>query len=125
MTSPNWIDAVIDGGPDFFDGGTVTRVDVCTSEPANYAAIVSLVGYTLTGGDFTKAAGDVSGRKVTMGAQTAATAGSAGTGNFLAFSNGSNLMYGVIDGDGDVIASGQQVDIAATDVYEVQAAINE
>lgn len=125
MAVPKWADAVYEGGLNFFTGGTVTRVDVCATEPTVYGDISSLVGYTLTGGDFTKAAGDTSGRKVTLGAKSGATGTAAGNGNYLAFSNGSNTLYGVIAGDGDAVAIGQVVNIAATDVYEVNAAISE
>jgi len=128
MAAPNWIDAVLDGGPNFFTGGSVTRVDVCNTEPTTYGTIVSnsLAGYVIDGADFTKAAGDTNpGRKVTMGAQTGATASAAGNGNFLAFSNGTDTYYGVIAADGDAIGNGQQVDLAAVDVYEVQAPTTE
>ena len=126
MASPNWADAVYDAGLDFFTAGNVTRVDVCGTEPTTYAqatSTYSLANYTgLVGGDFTKAAGDVSGRKVTLGAKTGAIAGAAGNGNFIAFTNGTDTLYGVINGDGDAIGVGQQVDIAAVDVLEITAA---
>lgn len=120
MTTPNWIDAAIDGGLDYIAANT-TRVHVCSAEPANYAGIaaVQLAIYTVSGANFTKANGDTSGRKLTLGALSGNTATGAGNGTHIAFSNGSNTMYGVIAGDGDAIANGQQVDIAAVDVWEI------
>lgn len=120
MATPNWIDAVIDGGLDYIAANT-TRVHVCSAEPANYAGIaaVLLAQYTVTSGNFTKANGDTSGRKITLGALSGNTATAAGNGSHIAFSNGSDTLYGVISGDGDAIANGQQVDIAAVDVWEI------
>jgi hypothetical protein len=127
MASPNWVDAVYDGGLNFFTAGTATRVIVCGTEPTNYtqaATTYKLAEYTLVGGDFTKAAGDVSGRKVILGAKSGAVATGTGTGSFLAFTNGTDTLYGVIDGDGDAITTGQTVNIAATDVLEIRAAVD-
>lgn len=120
MATPNWIDAVIDGGLDYIVSNA-TRVHICSAEPANYAGIaaVELVQYTVTGGNYTKAAGDVSGRKLTLGALTGNTATAAGNGTHVAFSNGTDTLYGVIAGDGDAIATGQLVDTAAVDVWEI------
>jgi hypothetical protein len=124
MASPNWIDAVYDGALDII-ADNCTRVDICTSEPANYAAIsgVSVANYTLTAGDgngdWTIANGDTSGRKLTCGAQSGNNGTGTGAANFLAYSDGSALMYGVIDGDGDTVNSGSPVNIAAVDVLEI------
>lgn len=119
MATPNWIDAVIDGGLDYI-AANVTRVHVCSSEPAAYANIAAaqLAEYTVAGGNFTKA-DDTSGRKITLGALSGNTATAAGNGTHIAFSNGSTTLYGVISGDGDAIANGQQVDIAAVDVWSI------
>lgn len=125
MATPNWVDAVYDGGLNFFTAGNITRVHVCGTEPTTYAqasATYLLAEYTVDGTDFTKAAGDVSGRKVTLGAQTGAIATAAGNGSFIAFTNGVDTLYGVIDGDGDAVVIGQQVDISAVDALELRAA---
>lgn len=119
MATPNWIDAVIDGGLDYIVNN-VTRVHVCSAEPANYAGIsaVELVQYTVNSGNFTKA-DDTSGRKVTLGALSGNVATGTGNGSHVAFSNGSNTLYGVISGDNDSINATQQVDIAAVDVWSI------
>lgn len=126
MATPNWSTAVLDGGPNFFTAGNVTRVDVCHTEPTTYAEIAaaSRASYTLTGSDFTKSAGTVSGRKVTRAAKTGAIATGAGNGNFLAYSNGSDTLYGVLDGDGDAILAGQVVNLSAQEIYEVLAPVD-
>jgi hypothetical protein len=57
---------------------------VCTTEPANYAGIAALIlvgPIVMAGGDFVKANGDVSGRKITVAAkngQEVLATGSAG-----------------------------------------------
>jgi hypothetical protein len=127
MASPNWADAVYDGGLNFFTAGTATRAIVCSTEPTNYtqaATTYKLAEYTLVGGDFTKSAGTVSGRKVVLGAKTGAVATGTGAGNFVAFTNGTDTLYGVIDGDGDAITTGQTVNIAATTVLEIRASVD-
>ena len=124
MASPNWIDAVLDGALDII-ADNCTRVDICTSEPANYAAIagVTVGNYTLTAGDgngdWVIANGDTSGRKLTMTAQSGNNGTGTGAANFLAFSDGSALLYGVIDADGDTVNSGSPVNISAVDVWEI------
>lgn len=123
MATPNWIDAVYDGGLDFI-AANVTRVHICSSEPADYAAIAGaeLAVYTVSGANFSKAAGDTSGRKSILGTLSGNTATASGNATHIAFSNGSTTLYGVIAGDGDAVASGQQADVAAVDVLEILAA---
>ena len=121
MASPSFIDAVLDGGLDFV-AANFTRAIVCSTEPTTYAQAATtykLVEYTISSGNFTKANGDTSGRKITLGALSGNSATAAGNGNFIAFTNGSNTLYGVIDGDGDAISNGQQVNMSAVDVWEI------
>ena len=88
-------DATIDGLLDVIAGSTILHV--CSGEPANYAGIaaVSLADVVVDSGDFTKANGDTSGRKVTVGAQTAFTVDNTGTATHiaLAVSGTSTLTY--------------------------------
>lgn len=113
-----------------FDGAldvvaTATAVHVCTSEPADHAGIaaVSVGNYTLTAGDglgdWTIADGDVSGRKITLGAQSGNNGTATGAANFLAFTDGSTLLL-TIAGDGDTVNSGSAFTIAAANVLELR-----
>ena len=101
-----------------------TAVHACTSAPANHAGIaaVSVGNYTLTAGDgngdWTIANGDVSGRKITLGAQSGNNGTGTGAANFLAFTDGSTLHY-VADADGDTVNSGSPWTIGAFDVWEI------
>jgi hypothetical protein len=123
MASPSWSDAVIDGGIDYIRNNC-TRVDVCTTEPTTYTeatSTYSVASYVVDSSDFTKANGDVSGRKVTLAQQTGNNGTGTGAANFLAFSKttGSEFL-GVIDGDGDTVNSGSPVTINAVVVWEIR-----
>ena len=109
---------------------TATAVHACTAEPANHAGIaaVTVGNYTLTAGDgngdWTIADGDTSGRKITLGAQSGNNATGTGAGNFLAFTDGTTLVY-VTDGSGETLNSGSPWTIGAFDVAEILDPVNE
>lgn len=126
--SPNWADAVYDGALDII-ADNVSRVDADTTEPTTYAEATSTytVGnYTLTvgdgNGDWTIANGDTSGRKLTLEAQSGNNGTGTGAANFLGFTNGTDTLYGVVDGDGDTINSGSAWSITATNILEIRDA---
>jgi len=78
-------DATIDSMFDYIDQSSIMHV--CSAEPANYAGIaaVSLADVALTPDtDFTKANGDVSGRKVTIAAKNAVVVDNTGTATHIA-----------------------------------------
>jgi hypothetical protein len=116
-------DNVLDGALDVV--ATATAVHICSAEPANQAGIaaVTLGSYTLTAGDgngdWTIANGDVSGRKLTLGAQSGNNATGSGDADWLAFTDGTTLLL-TIAGDGDAVNSGSPFTIAATNVYEIR-----
>jgi hypothetical protein len=104
---------------------TCTAVHVCTSEPANHAGIaaVSVGSYVLTAGngngDWTIANGDISGRKLTLLAQSGNNGSASGAANFLAFTDGTTKLLSIA-GDGDTVNSGSPFTIAATNVLELR-----
>lgn len=77
---------------------TCTNLNFCTSQPANYAAIsgVSIASKVLTAGDgngdYTITDGDVSGRKLTVAAQTALTLTANGTVAWAVLDDGVTLL---------------------------------
>lgn len=77
---------------------TCTRMVVCSGQPANFAGIaaVALADVVLTAGDgngdYVIANGDVSGRKITVGAQTGVTIDSSGTATHVSLDDGSVLQ---------------------------------
>jgi hypothetical protein len=111
-------DSVLDGLLDVI--ATATRVSACTSQPANFAGIaaVSVGNYTLTGGSYTKANGDVSGRKITLGAQSGNNGTATGAANYLAYDNGSTLLF-VTAASGQTVNSGSPWTIGSYKVCEV------
>lgn len=78
---------------------TCTRQSLCSGQPANYAGIaaVSLGSYTLTAGDgngdYVIANGDVSGRKLTVGAQSGNNATASGSATHVALDDGTTLLH--------------------------------
>lgn len=94
-----------------------TRLHVCSAQPANYAGIaaVELAQKPTMTGSYTKANGDVSGRKNTVPAQTGMSITTSGTANHIVISNGSSIMYLVTTCTSQALTSGGTVDSSAFD----------
>lgn len=70
-----------------------TRIDLCSSEPANYAAVAGISLGNKTGLTLTAAAnGAVSGRRTTTPAITDGTTTATGTATHWALTNGSSIL---------------------------------
>jgi len=88
-------DVFIDGGLDRIDN--CVTLTVCSAQPANFAGIaaVKLAAVTLTagagGGDYTKANGDVSGRKLSVLQQAAITIDTTGTATHIVLDDGVDI----------------------------------
>lgn len=104
------------------DIATCTAVHYCSAEPANHAGIaaVTLGNKTLTGASFAKAAGDVSGRKLTLNAQTAITPTDNGTVTFAAFTDGTTLKK-TVPMTARAVATGQSWEHGAIKLWEIRA----
>jgi hypothetical protein len=89
-------DSVFDAGLATITSGG-TRIDLCSSEPANYAAISGVTLGNKTGLTTGSAAnGAVNGRRVTVPAISSGAPGSVtgtGTATHWALSNGSSTLY--------------------------------
>ena len=127
MASPNWIDSVLDAGLHEI-ADNVDRVDICHTEPTTYAdatSTYSVASYDLTvgvgNGDWVITDGAVSGRKLGLTEQAGNNGTATGAANFIAFTKTTgNVLYGVIDGDGDTVNNGSPVTITAVDVWEIK-----
>ena len=106
---------------DVLDGSLVvaasaTRIVATNGQPASFAAAEAgkLVEAPLTGGDFTLAAGDVSGRKVTVASKTGLSVLVNGTADHVALLDvaGSRLLY-VTSCPAQALATGGTVSIAS------------
>jgi len=93
-----------------------TQIHVCSGEPANYAGIaaVQLAEATISG-SYTKAAGDTSGRKNTLPAQTTISIGATGTATHVVVSNNTDTMFLVTTCTSQALTSGGTVDTNALD----------
>ena len=70
-----------------------TRIDLCSSEPANYAAVAGVSLGNKTGLTLTAVAnGAVSGRRTTTPAITDGTTTASGTATHWALTNGSSIL---------------------------------
>ncbi len=107
-------DGFIDGGLDAIDGSTT--LSVCSAEPANQAAIAGLALATVVidGSDFTKANGDVSGRKVTVGQQTDVSISASGTANHVVIDDGTDFYATTCTSQ--ALTSGGTVTVPAWDI---------
>lgn len=86
-------DAMIDGG--LTKHGTNTRVTVLTGEPTSITDITTtmkLATTSLTGGDFTIANGDTSGRKSTVAQKTGVSITASGTATHVALDDGTDWV---------------------------------
>lgn len=94
-----------------------TRQVVCSGQPANFAGIaaVALADVTIDAGDFTKANGDTSGRKVTVGQQATVPIDASGTATHIAYDDGATLRY-VTTCTSQALTSGGTVTVPAHDI---------
>jgi len=108
-------DGFLDGGLDAIDGSTA--LNICTAEPSSIAECDSLSlipAHTTAGGDFTKANGDASGRKVTVAQQADLSIDASGTATHVAINDGSD--YYVTTCTSQVLTSGGTVTVPAWDI---------
>lgn len=107
-------DGFIDGGLDAIDGST--RLAVLPSEPANIAAITSslLASVVIDGTDFTKANGDISGRKLTVSTQVDMSISTTGTATHVSIDNG--VDFYVTTCTSQALTSGGTVTTPAWDI---------
>jgi hypothetical protein len=115
-------DAVIDLMLDQI--GAATRLFICSAEPSSYTNArdtVDLATHILTGGDFSKANGDTSGRKLILAAQNGFTVDHDGTATHYALgieATTTLLLVGTLTSQ--VLTNGNLVNFPATDVDEIR-----
>jgi len=124
-------DTVLDGGLSYI-ADTGDTLHLCSQEPTTYteaSSTYTLANIALTegdgNGDYTIAAGDTSGRKITLGAQTVNVTGS-GTATHYAIVDavGSELIATNTMQNVALSGSGTQ-DVSAVDVLELQDPVSE
>ena len=110
------LDAIMDAALAYVSSNA-NQIRVCATQPTTRTAAVTtnnLASGTVTGGSFTLANGDTSGRKHTVAAQTALSITTSGTGDHIAITSATELLV-VTTCTGQVLTSGGTVDTAAFD----------
>jgi hypothetical protein len=111
-------DAVLDLLLDGIATGTI--LTVCSAQPTTRTEAVTtykLADVVVDSGDFSKANGDTSGRKVTVAQQASVPVDTTGTATHVAICDGSNLLA-VTTCTSQSLTSGNTVTVPAHD-YEV------
>ena len=106
-------DAVLDALLDAVAAGTI--LTVCSAQPTTRTEAVTtyaLADVVTDSGDFSKADGDTSGRKVTVGQQDNVPVDSSGTATHVAVCDGTDLLY-VTTCTSQVLTSGNTVTVPA------------
>jgi hypothetical protein len=108
-------DLMMDASLDYVAGATTMLV--CSSQPVDRAAALAaaLADVTMSGGDYTKANGDTSGRKVTVAQKSAVAIDTSGTATHVALIDGSTLRY-VTTCTSQALTAGGTVTIPAWDI---------
>jgi len=110
-------------------GGTsagATELTICSTQPTTYAeahTTYKLAAVTLTPASaFTLAAGDTSGRKITLGAQNGITVAADGNAQHYALTiTGSSTLLLVGTLTAQQVYTGNTINFPATDVDEIRA----
>ena len=109
-------DDLLDNGPAYLKA-ECTEITVCSAEPTTYTqahTTYKLADVVVDTADFTLAAGDVNGRKVTQAAQSGITVDADGTANHIAFNDtGATKLLMVKPITAQVVAIGNTITIPA------------
>lgn len=100
---------------------TGVTLAVCSQEPTTHTEATStykLASTTISSGDFSKAAGDTSGRKVTIAEQEDITVDDSGDADHVAISDGTDLLL-VTTATSQTLTSGNTVTVPSFD-YEIR-----
>lgn len=111
-------DSVLDTALDKVATGTI--LTVCSAQPTTRTEAVTtykLADVVVDSGDYTKANGDTSGRKVTVAAQADIAIDSSGTATHIAICDASNVLL-VTTCTSQALTSGGTVTVPAFD-YEI------
>jgi hypothetical protein len=113
---------IIDSMLDLAEGD---QLHICSAQPTTYTEATTtfqLATFTVTGGDYTKANGDVSGRKNTLAALTGATIDNTGTATHAAATTaGDTTLRLVTTTTSQALTAGGTVDTSAF-AHEIQQA---
>ena len=109
-------DSVLDAALDKI--ATATILTVCSTQPTNRTeatATFKLADVAMDSGDYSKANGDVSGRKLIVAAQNAVPVDSSGSAQHIALCDGTELLH-VTTCAAQTLTAGNTVNVPAFDV---------
>lgn len=108
-------DSVLDAALN--ETATATALRVCAGQPVSVADAITktLATETMTGGDFTIANGDTSGRKTTVAAQTGLSVTTSGTADHVSLDDGIDLLLVTTTASAVVLTASGTVDVSAFD----------
>lgn len=109
-------DDVLDGAFNILNDATL--LTVCSAQPTTRTEAVTtyaLADVAIDASDFTVANGDTSGRKATVGAQSAVPVDTTGTATHIALCDGTRLLY-VTTCTSQALTSGNTVNVPAFDI---------
>jgi len=106
------------------------RIDVCQDTPTTYGNATTGGAHSLgnvavtagVGSDWSQAAGDTSGRKVTLAEQTGVTVTDSGTATHIAGTDGSSVLYFVTTCTSQAVTDGNTMTINTFDIELQDAA---
>lgn len=106
------------------------RIDVCADTPTTYANSTTGGAFSLgnvavtagVGADWSQAAGDTSGRKVTLAEQTGVSVTDSGTATHIAGTDGTATLYFVTTCTSQVVTAGNTMTINTFDIELADAA---
>ncbi|SDU42573.1 hypothetical protein [Jiangella alkaliphila] len=109
-------DAVLDRPID--DVASSTRYTVLSGQPSNFAGIAALLlaSTTVDAGDFTKSNGTVSGRRLTVAAQSGFNASATGQATHVALDDGTTLKYVTTLAEAQNVTEDNPLSLAAWDI---------
>lgn len=107
-------DAMLDAALDYVAASTVMHVCSTLDTTPTLAEVTaaSLANVAMAGGDYVKANGDTSGRKVTMAAKAAVPVTATGSASHIALVDGTNVRY-VTTCTAQALTSGNTVNVPA------------
>jgi hypothetical protein len=109
-------DSVLDAALDKV--ATATIMTLCNAQPTTRTEAVTtfkLADVVVDSGDFSKANGDVSGRKLVVAAQTAVPVDTSGTSTHVALCDGSDVLH-VTTHTSQALTSGNTTNIGSYDI---------
>lgn len=109
-------DSVLDAALDKI--ATATIMTVCSTQPTTYAeatATYKLADVVVDAGDFSKANGDTSGRKLVVAAQSAVPVDTTGSAQHVALCDGTTLLH-VTTVTAQTVTAGNTINVATYDV---------